>query len=159
MRAYYFGNMYLSSIQQGIQAAHATAKMFVKYANRAGDANGILFDWATNHSTMILLNAGYGSAIHDLVDFFSDGENPFPWAKFYESPEALDNAITCAGIILPEKIYDTAAMVRNDPDVLDEIYKNGTLTVYGNDDEVTIRIFTKWEFDLVKKLNTFGLAK
>ena len=31
MRAYFFGNMYLSSIQQGIQAAHCLGEMFLKY--------------------------------------------------------------------------------------------------------------------------------
>jgi hypothetical protein len=33
MRLYTFGNYYLSSIQQGIQAGHAAVELFNKYEN------------------------------------------------------------------------------------------------------------------------------
>jgi len=71
MRAYFFGNMYLSSIQQGIQAAHVVTEMFTKYPI---DHECIKFDdlndWANNHKTMILLNGGYGENLYDLLGFF-----------------------------------------------------------------------------------------
>ena len=58
MRAYFFGNLYMSSIQQGIQAAHAVADMFIKYSNENEPNYHPLREWATDHKTMILLNAG-----------------------------------------------------------------------------------------------------
>ena len=44
MRAYYFGNMYLSSIQQGIQAAHATHELFNKYMPQPSTEGECCFD-------------------------------------------------------------------------------------------------------------------
>jgi hypothetical protein len=111
MRAYFFGNMYLSSIQQGIQSQHCTADMFVRYQGE-GVKKDILFDWATNHKTSILLNAGFSSEIRDLFQMFNSGTNPYPWEGFCEGEDALDSAMTCIGIILPERIYNLAAMVR-----------------------------------------------
>lgn len=35
-RAYFFGNMYLSQIQQGIQAAHVVAEMSMAYKKESG---------------------------------------------------------------------------------------------------------------------------
>ena len=113
MRAYFFGNMYLSSIQQGIQAAHVVAEMF--RIEDDGDDEGprkILHEWADDHQTMVLLNAGYSEEIRKLAELFNMGDNPYPWATFAESEEALDNALTCIGIILPVKIYETARMLR-----------------------------------------------
>lgn len=105
MRAYFFGNMYLSSIQQGIQAAHVVHDMFVTYQVES-ERKQKLFNWATNHKTMILLNAGYSSEIFALSAFFRTEDNPYPWSNFYEDPDALNSAITSVGIILPAKIYD-----------------------------------------------------
>ena len=162
MRAYYFGNMYLSSIQQAVQALHVTSEMFVKYSNRplVADKNKMLFDWARDHKTVGLLNAGYSFAIADLVDFFNDIENPYPWVEFHESEEALNGALTCVGIILPEKIYETAKIIRtgaSSDNILSTIQKTGSYTVY--DVSPTMYEFTKWEFEMLKTLNKFGLAK
>lgn len=114
MRAYYFGNMYLSSIQQGIQALHATTQIMVKYLRTESpqsDQFNMYFEWAKNHSTVVLCNAGFGSEIRSLVDFFSAQENPYPFAPFYEDYNALDGALTSVGIILPEHIYERKNMV------------------------------------------------
>ena len=149
MRYYTFSNMYLSSLQVGLQSAHALAEIFLKHY---GDP--ILMEWANDHKTMILLNAGYGENIHSLCNFFNHSENPFPWAPFYESEEALDGAITTVGIVLPAKIYEMAAMIRdrNLPEAnLD------TLKVTGEWKEAGW-YFSKWEVQLIEKLNTFGMA-
>jgi hypothetical protein len=105
MRSYFFGNMYLSSIQQGIQAAHVVHDMFVKYQIES-EQKRTLFDWATNRKTMILLNAGYADEILKLQEFFRSAENPYPWATFHEEGASLNFAATSVGIVLPEKIYD-----------------------------------------------------
>ena len=116
MRAYFFGNMYLSSIQQGIQAAHVTAEMFNNYAKTKGEdleSYRTLHEWAENHKTMILLNGGYLETIEDLWRFF-ESNNPYPCAKFHEGEDSLGGVMTSIGIILPEKIYLTAAAMRRD---------------------------------------------
>lgn len=152
MRAYFFGNMYLSSIQQGIQAAHATSEMFVKYGDparphdaRGQQASAILNTWARDHKTMVLLNAGYGEEIHRLVDFFSSGANPFPWAQFYEGKDSLDGAITTVGIILPEEIYNAAKAFREAPVPGVDPWNGYKATVF--------------ELELATKLNNYGLAR
>jgi len=168
MRAYFFGNLYLSSIQQGIQASHTVVEMFNKYLPSNFEHSGeccfepnkqaiALSDWATNHKTMILLNGGYSIAILNLLEFFSESQNPYPWSEFRESEEALDGALTCIGIILPEKIYDTAKEIRDNNGLgLTEIQNYGTYHQAPGSLPVEI---TKWEFELIKKLNTFGMAK
>lgn len=141
MRLYFFGNMYLSSIQQGIQAAHVTAALLTKYAPPAQGHHGSdthwdrLMDWARNHQTMILLNGGYGRNLHALVERFSQAENPFPWCQFHESPDALEGALTSVGILLPERIYDASRT--------GDFYRD---------------YFTKWEIDLALEMSKYRLA-
>jgi len=79
MRAYYWGNMYLSSIQQGIQALHCTSEMFLKYLPHTERA-GPLYDWAKNHKTSILLNGGDQAALLDIWVHLNQDENMYPLA-------------------------------------------------------------------------------
>jgi hypothetical protein len=145
MRAYFFGNMYLSSIQQGIQAAHVVAEMYTKYVSPDGcQEYFILEHWAREHKTMVLLNAGYGQEIHSLVEFFSSKDNPLPWAKFHEGVDALDGAITCVGIILPEEFYEAAKELRSP-----------SMGVTTNIEKLQ----PGWERELATRLNNYGLAK
>lgn len=149
MRAYFFGNMYLSSIQQGIQAAHVVAEMFTKYDVQTSSMmyeRDNLHDWAKDHKTMILLNAGYSEEILSLCRFFDDPENPFPWAPFFEGQDALCGALTCVGIILPEKIYEAAKAVRN-------IDGSDTMPAWNGHTP------SNWEFEMAIRLNNYGMAK
>lgn len=158
MRAYFFGNMYLSSIQQGIQAAHVVGELMVKYnpppARIRGKEWGTLMEWAAKHKVMVLLSAGYGEELYSLQKFFNEKDNPYPWAPFFESKEALDGAFTSIGIILPARIYDTAKTCREEgwnPFLL----KTGAL---GRTRGLPTDLST-WEAELVNKLNQYGLAK
>lgn len=151
MRAYFFCNMYLSSIQQGIQSAHALHEMFVKYPDTSND----LWTWARGHKTMIVLNGGYSESIRDLLNFFDDPENDFPYASFSEGFDALDGALTCACIVLPERIYAMAEILRNArysemEQIIDTINKTGKHGDWS---------FNRWEMKLIERLNTFGLAR
>jgi len=157
--------MYLSSIQQGIQAAHVVADMFVKYAYHDKEAEA-LRDWASDHKTMILLNGGYSETIRELATFFDHPSNPYPWTEFYEGRDALDGAITDVGIILPAKIYNTAAYLRSlrfsdKEHALTELMDSGSLVVPAEvtGGEVATWDFNKWEYNLLQKLNEFGMAK
>ena len=176
-RAYYFGNMYLSSIQQGIQAAHVTAEMFRKYRNIDMNTSSMLFDWAINHKVMVLLNAGYGAEISSLVAFFDEGQNPYPYAYFRESQEALDAALTCVGIILPDTVYETSKLIRENVVLPEWIERTGSvrylktgngpvplessadlLAKFPDVEEVEYDL-SKWEFKMACRLNNYGLAR
>lgn len=107
-RAYFIGNMYLSSIQQGIQAAHVLQEMHNKYFFMSSGAAHALFEWGRNDKTIILLNGGYASALQELYEnllFWSFNGTEFPVAKFHEEHDALNGALTSVGIILPESVY------------------------------------------------------
>ncbi len=144
MRAYFFGNMYLSSIQQGIQAQHCTAEMFVKYqAGHPEKSHDTLYDWARNHKTSILLNGGGDEELRAIVHLLISDGNPYPWATFYESQSALDGIRTCVGIILPERVYEAAAAKRR------------ALRI----DSIFISDLSSWEHELVDVLNSCGLAR
>lgn len=152
MRAYFFGNMYLSSIQQGIQAAHVTHELFMKPHSEEG--NMYLFEWATNHKTMILLNAGYSEEIRRLVEFFDTPDNPYPWASFNEGQDALDGALTCVGIVIPEQVYELAAAIR----------EHGHTGIYAgaapaNEVSSMRSRLSQWDGFLAERINEYGLAK
>jgi hypothetical protein len=148
MRAYFFGNMYLSSIQQGLQSAHVVGNLFVKYKQDCM-ARDILFDWATDHKTIILLNAGYSEEIRNLINFFGSRENKYPWAAFNEGIDALDGATTCVGIIVPENIYEASKVLSSRPK--DFVFYQHD--VWGSHKP------TGFEVELATRLNTYGLAR
>ncbi len=111
MRLYCWGNMYMSSIQQGIQSLHCLSEMYVKYTPLidAWDGGKSLWDWAQNHKTVIVLNAGEMSALEKVEDLMSEVANPYPWALWRESKDAINGALTNVGVILPERMYKAAS--------------------------------------------------
>ncbi len=162
MRLYTFSNMYLSPLQVGLQGAHVLSEMVVKYDTPIEEPyceykRSEMYQWMRNHKTIIMLNGGYSSALEDLVTTFSSDQNEFfPWAKFNESHDALNGALTCVGIVLPEMIYEGAAVLRNESTkvVLNNLLDTGTLTIKN----MTVP-FTPWGVDMMLQLNTFGLAR
>lgn len=126
-RLYCFVNFYLSSIQQGIQSAHVTHSMFVKYPIEAGcDLEGrlgssILWDWAKNDKTMIVLNGGAGPGIYSIYDTLQtlqveyEGEK-LPYECFNED-ESLDGMMTSVGVVVPKCFYD-ARLIKNEHSAL-----------------------------------------
>lgn len=111
MRLYTFGNYYLSSIQQGIQAAHVIADIFVDPFITTEQGN-ILREWAQQHKTMVCLNGGNSM---DLFELYHEIKGiaqalDLPCGIFREDEVSLNEAITCVGIVIPSHIYDFAAM-------------------------------------------------
>lgn len=106
MRLYSFVNMYLSHIQAGIQTAHALQELNLKYRNT--NLEHIVNEWATNHKTIIVLNSGYQSSIQETINLFENLPDivQYPHASFREEHDALNNALTCAVVILPECVYN-----------------------------------------------------
>ena len=181
MRAYFFTNMYLSSLQQGLQSAHVVGDMYSKYMSMNDDYAWIdkpelrmLHEWSKQHKTIIILNAGYSEAIRDLAGFFEKANTNFtmdvvgektikyPWATFHEGEDALDGALTAVGMILPERIYDTAQEKREtraewtkaDDDSWMLMYYFGGVRMFGQYQDIT-----EWEKDLIDRISEFGLAK
>jgi hypothetical protein len=157
MRAYFFGNFYLSSIQQGIQAQHCTSEMLLKYlvdedGPRPDSRQEMLGDWAREHKTSILLNGGDCAELFRTRELMYDDSNPYPWTYFRESEGALERAITCVGIILPEKMYSDEAKsyVRSES-------RRELGTVIGYSYEVPE--LTPWEFQLIQHISKCGLAR
>jgi hypothetical protein len=104
-------NMYISPIQHGIQSAHAMADMFVKYQHRVNsEAYSVLYDWAKNHKTMIVLNAGPSSEMMKAVELCHNAESvktfnahsgpTLPWCEFHE-PDA-DNLLSAVVYVEPD---------------------------------------------------------
>jgi len=110
-RAYFFNNMYLSSIQQGIQAGHVIAEMSIKYVKES-PKDTIYEKWAKDDKVMIVLNGGYVSNLYYIQEAIANLD--FPWAAFNESEEAMDGMLTSVGVILPEWIYKLAKLMRDE---------------------------------------------
>jgi len=83
MRAYFWTNFMLSSIQHGIQAQHCTAEMFVDFVGMEGfeKEEEVLFDWARNHKTTIIKNGGGTKDLDNIILKFAESEN-YPWTYF-----------------------------------------------------------------------------
>lgn len=128
LRLYTFCNMYLSSIQQGVQSLHVLGELNNKYPpnlvhsdcgiTRGGSVRKLdyttrLQDWQRNHKTVIVLNGGCG---RDILDMFTliDTEHmsysfPAPYAYFCEDEKSLGGVMTAVGIVLPVNIFDAVS--------------------------------------------------
>ena len=111
-RAYFFGNNYISPIQHGIQAAHVVTRFFVKYHNDDNITESeVLYEWAENHMTKILLNGGYQSNLAKIYKIF-EKVGPIiglPFTQFREEQDSLNGALTSVGIVVPMGLLETAA--------------------------------------------------
>lgn len=167
MRFYAFGNYYLSSLQQGLQAAHVVSNISTKLGF-AGFAEQH-FKWATLHKTIVLLNGGNSADLQELLTFFEDLRNPYAFDGFREDEQSLNGALTSVGIILPAEIYDAAAFIRSRK-LFQSITgdKKYTRVTAKNEDELialdnAVEFInakaTPWEYEMVHRLLEYQLAK
>ena len=161
-RCYHFGNFYLSSIQQGIQSAHAQMELFNKYTPNLGNDNEVedtpaidmLFDWSVNHKTMICLNGGMNSDLTDILISFTEMEdNIYPWSYFCEYRQALSGIITNVAIVLPARIYNTAENIRK------KIYIIDSGNVIIDTTSAYRELFSDFDIYLINLLNKCSLAR
>lgn len=157
MRLYTFCNYYLSSLQQGLQTAHVVAELFNDYKRKQEESQ--LFDWSLNHKTIVILNGGNCESLKELNTFLNSDSNDFPHTSFNEDEQSLNGALTCVGIVLPEKIYSNAAKMRENRKL------RFTLTVdfkyhivYEYDSNYDGESFTSFEVELIERLNGYRLA-
>lgn len=116
MRFYSVGNMYLSSIQQGIQAAHCLGEMILEHTG-----NKIFEDWLSLHKTLICVNGGNNKSLGDFYDLVRY-QKQFPVARFHEDEASMGGMLTCVGIVVPKEIY-TADL--DDPYLVDRLGSDG----------------------------------
>jgi len=143
-RAYYFGNMYLSPIQQGIQALHCTSEMYLKYSREDSTVRNDLFNWGQFDKTVVLMNGGDCGALAGISELMSKEDNPYAWADWHEGVPDLNGALTCVGIILPPRIYNSAKELRRPPR-------------YRVKDMIATDL-TEWELVFINMLNGCRLA-
>ncbi len=161
MRFYGFGNYYLSSLQQGLQSAHVIGELFTIH-NHLTEKYMQVHDWAKNHKTMVLLNGGNSKDLAELFDFFNQENNPYAFAKFNEDEQSLNGALTYVGIVLPSKIYDSSANMRQFTHFYNPVTEElkidlKTIGVNGTDSETTK--LSQFDYNLCERLNFYGLAK
>lgn len=111
MRAYFWGNFYLSSIQQGIQALHTLGNIFVKYDQIGKDDKlTMTYEWADNHKTVVVMNGGDSADLQEIAEIVG-GQKTYPWATFEE--EGISDALTCVGIIVDNRMVEFVNEVRS----------------------------------------------
>ena len=167
MRFYAFCNYYLSSLQQGLQAAHVLTEMSMKARLKGGQYWRHYDNWASDHKTIILLNGGNDKDLRELLTFFNMS-NPYLYGSFCEDQQSLNGAMTCVGIILPENIYETVAAIRRGQLYFSNNRYTFDETMFRDDDETEKlwllqnfinMLSTPWELEMIKRLGEYGLAK
>jgi len=167
--------MYLSSIQQGIQAAHSQMELFNKYVPITDEDSipdelfSMLFDWSLNHKTMICLNGGFLEEMEELYEFIDNINNPYPYSNFHEEKGALGGILTNIAIILPERIYIAASLLRSKKIEFEKIgnkydLKLNTMFILAHQKEECLEFiynnnqYTEFEIELITRLTKFKLA-
>lgn len=119
-RSYHLGNYYMSSIQQGIQAAHAQMELFNKYGSIKIKSPtkdhmqklGYLYTWSINHKTMICLNGGANKELNQAWEIVDNENNPYPYSVFTESKDAMNGMLTNVCFVIPSRIFQTSSFLR-----------------------------------------------
>jgi hypothetical protein len=143
MRYYGFGCYYLSSLQQGLQAAHVVGELWSKW-----DKDSPQYKkgrkWAKKHKTMVLLNGGNSGDLKELFKKFKGWQKAgmdLAFAKFNEDEVSLNCALTAIGIVLPKKYYNAMSALRS-----------------GSVEAVFVGEWQEWEKNLVVTLKDYRLA-
>lgn len=140
-------NMYIHTIQHGIQSAHAMADMFVKYQHAIDtEAYFALYDWARHHKTMIVLNCGSSAEMLKAEELCEKAEYPgfdqhpkLAWCSFRE-PDA-EGLLTAVVYVEPDSHEELKNVIKLAPN-------------FDNNSR-----WSKEEVELVKFSLTKGLAR
>lgn len=139
-RFYSFTNMYLSSMQKGIQTAHAVSEMYINNKNSKLHHFDVFNAWAYSDKTIVVLDGGNQQSLKGISSIIGntclnsyineDTLHNFPNADFYEDKDSLNGALTCVGVIVSEAVYNNAKSIReginiveNFPTYTHEFYK------------------------------------
>ncbi len=142
MRGYFLTNMYLSPIQCGIQSAHCIHDMFITYRTVPMEpATDLLYSWAENHKTMIVLNGGTSDDLKEFYDFMMLHNDLYPFEDFREP--GIENAVTVVGVVLPEEMIEAMAV---EPEG-------------GFRHDVRWKDIQQWQWDLIDRIRGLSLAR
>lgn len=103
-RLYSLTNMYLSSLQKGLQTAHLVADLSLD-SHMDSQVNKIFTEWAVRDRTIIILNGGNSLNLERWEQFLKDFNRRWPWVAFREDQQSLNGAITTVGLIIPDSVY------------------------------------------------------
>ena len=113
MKLYCFHNWYLGGNQPGIQSLHSAARLFVKYQPTLEEDPMVemLYDWATNHETAVILNGGDRHNLNRIYELIS-GINKYPFAAFVE--DGVCDSISNISLVLPTELCEEVQKYRDD---------------------------------------------
>lgn len=103
-RLYSLTNMYLSSLQKGLQTAHLVSDLALA-AQMDSEVDRVFNAWASEDRTIIILNGGNSASLERWEQFLREYCQRWPWAAFREDQQSLNGAITAVGVIVPESVY------------------------------------------------------
>lgn len=131
-RGYVFVNRALSSIQKGVQGAHALVELTKTYNTESNDAASTLHEWRESHKTLVFVDCGFHQEMleHYLTAVAYCEKLELPHALFIEDDWTMNSMATAFAIIVPSTIYDidiaefdmgkkyylSGAVVGDDPD-------------------------------------------
>jgi hypothetical protein len=104
----------------------------------------MLVEWSENHKTMIVLNGGMTEHMEPMLPLIE--ATGLAWTTFYEP--GIGNALTCIGIVVPERLYNA--------DLEQECRHDWYSKMFGTE---TNRKLTVEEFAFITKLKSMSLAK
>jgi hypothetical protein len=168
-RAYFFNNMYLNGIHNGIQAGHALDNLWSIFTEYKGKLTKVaqakfamLREFSAKHKTWIILKSGGSEDLFDLYKFMA-GQKTYPFTMFQEP--GLNSSPTSVVIILPDRMYDDVAtavgkaMVKADFNMTQQPVINWQLSIPVELlDAVQERNYTPWEREFLKRKAMCGLA-
>lgn len=181
MRFYAFANhVYLSPIQCGIQAGHCQGEMQVKYTkdwsvktepskylpqDEWSPQASMFMEFLEKHKTWYVMAGGDQKSLCDLHDFFDkaeiEGLNMFPFGWFHEEVSALNGALTCVGIVLPARIYETMDLLKKDKTgefrrhIEEQFSRRGHAVIDWENPAPELQLDNHWEFELAELLSTY----
>lgn len=155
-RMYCVVNQYIAGIHAGIQSSHAMVEMFLKYPQRRSHAANLLWDWAMEDKTVIVLNGGYQSNLMDLCELLEPLSNTYPWDSFREEQNALNGAMTAVAVVLPEYMYDPQYSETSDL-VYRQLQPLQIANTYRDENGGVSHRYTQPEKDLIMMIKSFRL--
>ena len=177
-RLYQFSLFQLNTMAKGIQNTHSAVELFNKYVPNPSNGNeadieplDILWDWSLNWKTVISLNGGVYPELIELIEFLEYSSCPYPWTYFNED-ESLAELITSIAVVLPERMYNTAYLIRTKQiqfmskscnlQALNWESYNERLALQEFQDLEKLCLdygrFTEFEIDFIERLNSYKMA-
>jgi hypothetical protein len=133
-RGYVFVNSALSSIQKGVQGAHAMVEVTnrynyssVTYDEVPAASARVVWDWRNEHKTLIFLEAGFHRGLlENYLTFAQHCEKlGLPYALFVEDDDTMNSMATAFAGVVPSSIYDIDLneydMVKSTPGMFMEV--------------------------------------